>query len=891
MKPQRAERLASLLLWLYPPAFRRQCGAEVLQFVRTAAAGNTSSNVIWMVVVDALRSLVTEWRVALGRPPVSSSPPQSPPGEPMRNLIRDFVIAARVLAKSPGFSTAAVLTLALGIGANTAIFSLAHATLLRPLDVERPEQLVAFSWSSSYPHYQAYTKRTDVFDGVIAAGGTSRVSLAVDGASELAPTAFVSGNTFEVLGVGPALGRMLQPADDVPNGPVVAVLGHGYWRSRFRARADVIGRTLSINGKTATIVGVAREGFRGTSLFANPAAYVPLTASTQVRTGLFTRAPVLTAPGFVWLTVIGRLKDGVPLSQAESAMDALYQELQPARPGDRAERLVLQPMTIRALGSSAASVRQFVLLLGGVVVLTLLIACANLANLLLARAAGRRREVGVRLALGAGRGRVIRQMLAESLVLSAVGGVLGLAVAALALRVLDAYELPGGLSIAGMGLELDRDALLLMAALSLLTGLLFGAAPAWRASRTDVMVSLRDDTRGARARTGLRSALVGAQVALSLVLLIGSGLFVRSLVQALNVPLGFRTEGVAMASVNLNLVRYDQGRSRQFYEAALDRVRALPQVKKAAWTSVVPTRGGMMFDLQAEGYQPAAGEQMTFDVSQVGPGYFDVVGTRIINGRGFTPSDKDNAPKVAIINEYAARRYFDGNAIGRKLKQGRQAAWITIVGVAENTRVSRLDETTRPFVYLPFDQSIDSIFSIDSAHLLARTDGDVDALVPLLAGQLRSVDPVPPIYDVRTFDEAVRGLVMPQRMGVALLGFFSTLALILAAVGIYGVASYVSALRTREIGIRMALGASAGSVRRMMVSAGAVPIALGVAAGLAAAFYASRLVRTFLLDVSPFDPLAFAGATAVLVVVALTASYFPARRASNIAPMQALRQE
>jgi len=809
----------------------------------------------------------------------------------MRNTLRDFRLAARVLVKSPGFTTAAILTLALGIGANTAIFSLAHATLLRPLDVHNPDELVAFSWSSSYPHYQAYTKRNDVFDSVIALGGTSRLSLSVDGVSELASAAFVSGNTFEGLGVTPAIGRLLQPADDVPNGPVVGVLGHDYWRTHFGRSEDVVGRSLSINGRPVTIVGVAREGFRGTTLFANPAVYLPLTSSTQLRTGLFSRAPVLTSSGFVWLTVIGRLKEGVSVHDAEGAMDRLYQELQPARPGERSERLVLEPMKSRALGSRAASVRQFVLLLGGVVCLTLLIACASLANLLLARAAGRRREVGVRIALGAGRGRIIRQMLAESLLLSTLGGGLGVAVAVLALRMLGAFELPGGLSIEGLDLNINRYALLLTAALAIFTGLLFGAAPAWRASRTDVMVSLRDEARGASARSGLRSALVGAQVALSLVLLTGSGLFVRSLVHAMNVPLGFTPQGVALASVNLHLVRYDDARARQFYEDALARVKALPQVKNAAWTSVVPTRGGMMFDLQVEGYAPSPGEEMTFDVAQVGAGYFDVAGTRLIDGREFTPSDNQSAPKVVIINEYAAQKYFGGKAIGRKLKQGRQPAWVTIVGVAENTRVDRLDENPRPFVYLPFDQRIDNVFSIESAHLLARTDDDAEALVPLVAGQLRSVDALAPIYDLETFEEAVRGLVMPQRMGVALLGFFSALALILATIGIYGVASYVSALRTREIGIRMALGASASRVRAMMLTEGAVPIVIGIIAGLAAALYASRLVGAFLLDVSPFDPLAFTGATLVLSMVALAASYIPAHRASRIEPVQALRDE
>ena len=891
MKPHPAVRIARLLLWLYPSGFRRAFGAEVLLFVRTAAMQGGGRHLVWSVISDALRSLVREWRSALALRTQQRRSSHERPGETMGNLTRDFVFAIRLLVESPGFTIASVLTLALGIGANTAIFSLAYTTLVRPLDVARPDQLAAFSWSSSYPHYQAYTKRTDLFDGVIAVGGTQRLSISIDGASELASSAFVSGNTFEVLGIIPALGRTLQPADDLPNGPPLAVLGHDYWRTRFGARTDVVGRTLTINGRPVTIVGVAREGFRGTTLFTNPAMYLPLTSSTQLRTGLFSRAAVLTAPGFAWLTVIGRLRDGVALAQAESTMDTLYAELQPARPGEPRERLVLEPLTTRALGSGAISVRQFVLLLGGVVGLTLLIACANLANLLLARATARRREVGVRLALGAGRVRVIRQMLAESLSLAAAGGALGLGVAAAALRLLGAYELPGGLPIDGLGLTLHLETLLLTAGLSVLTGLLFGAAPAWRASRTDVMVALRDETRGASPRSRLRSTLVGAQVALSLVLLTGSGLFLRSLIEALNVPLGFQTDGVAMASVNLNLVRYDDAQSREFYQSALARVKALPQVRAAAWTTVVPTRGGMMFDLQAEGYQPSPGEEMTFDVSQAGPGYFEVVGTRIVDGRGFTSSDDAAAPKVAIINEHAANKYFGGKAIGRKLKQRRQAAWITIVGVAENTRVQRIDETAGPFVYLPFDQRIDGVFSIDDAHLFARTDGDVDALVPLLAGQLRTVDAVPPVFDVQTFEEAVRGLVMPQRMGVALLGFFSTLALALATIGIYGVASYVAALRTREIGIRMALGASALHVRRMMVTEGAIPIAVGIVTGLGVAVYASRLAGAFLIEVSPLDPVAFAAATGLLAFVALVANFLPARRASRAEPATALRDE
>ena len=438
------------------------------------------------------------------------------------------------------------------------MFSLADATLLRPLDIAHPEQLVAFSWASSYPHYQAYTKRTDVFQGVIAVGGAPRLSVSIDGVSELASTAFVSGNTFDVLGVTPAIGRTLQPADDIPNGPVVAVLGHDYWRTHFRARPDVVGRALSINGRPVTIVGVAGEGIPGTTLFANPAVYVPSDLVHAAANRTLLQSPSPDGAGFVWLTVIGRLKDGVALAQAESAMDALYAELQPASPvlksgwcstddiagaGEwrRVRPAVRAASRRRRVSDAADRVRQ-----PG------------------EPAAGESRRKAARdrcaMALGAGRrasfGRCSRK--ACCCQPSAVSSGWRLPPSRC---VSSSGPAAGWSSDPGIGLEINRNALLLTGALSLITAFLFGAAPAWRAARTDVMVSLRNETRGASARSGLRSALVGAQVALSLVLLTGSGLFVRSLVQAMKVPLGFTTQGVALASVNLNLVRYDDARS------------------------------------------------------------------------------------------------------------------------------------------------------------------------------------------------------------------------------------------------------------------------------------------------------------------------------------------
>ena len=521
--------------------------------------------------------------------------------------------------------------------------------------------------------------------------------------------------------------------------------------------------------------------------------------------------------------------------------------------------------------------------------MTLLIGCANLANLLLARAASRRREVSVRLALGAGRARVIRQMLAESVLLSAVGGAAGVAVAWLALRVLGAYELPGGLRIAGLGLGIDGLALAATAALSILTGLIFGAAPAWRASRTDIMVSLREEPRAASARSGLRSTLVAAQVALSVVLLIGSGLFLRSLARVLHAPLGFSVEGVALASVHLGLARFDAPRSRTFYDEALARVRAMPRVRAAAWASIVPTLGRMMAVAEVEGYSPAAGEDMTFSASQVGPEYFAATGTRLVGGRAFEKTDDASAPAVAIVNETAARKYWSGDAVGRRLKLGNDS--LTIVGVAEDTRVEAIREAAVPFVYTPFDQVPGNAFTVDSAQLFVRGDGDVETLLPLVSGQLRSVDPAAPVYDVRTFEDAVRALIMPQRMGAALMGFFSVLALVLATVGIYGVAAYITALRTREIGIRMALGAGRPEIARLIVGQGVRPVVTGLALGLGMALWAGRLASAFLYDVSSSDPMTFGTVAVLLGGVAAGATYIPARRAARVSPTAALRHE
>jgi predicted permease len=809
----------------------------------------------------------------------------------MTNLIRDIRHAGRVLANTPGFTLAAVLTLALGIGANTAAFTLADAVLLRPVQVRNPHELVVWSWSSSFPDFQEYARRTDVFDSVVAVSGASRVNVVIDGSPELTWSTFVSGNAFDALGVGAAHGRPLLPSDDVPGGAIAGVLGHDYWRSRFGGDPAVVGRTVRVNGRPVTIAGVLERGFRGLTLSSNAGLYLPTAAFNQVQTGFFARTNALANRGLSWLSVIGRLRPDVPVAEANARMTALYAQLHPRTGGGPREALNLEPLVDRALGRRAGDVRTFVRLLAAVVGLTLLIVCTNLANLLLARGTARRREIGVRLALGARRSRVIRQLLIESLMLAGLGGLAGLLVARGALTVLSAYELPGTIAIANIGLEIDGAALAATMALSVCTGLLFGTLPAWRASRVDVLVSLRDGTRGATGRSLLRSTLLGVQVAICLVLVAGAGLFARTVQQALGRPLGFDVDRVVKLSVNAGLARYDRARATAFYASALERVSALPQVESAAWASMIPTRTSWVQEVTVE---PVPGAPKTTEhvhVNHVGPGYFRTLGTRVLSGREFRAADGAAAEPVVIVNRAMARTHWgDRSPIGARLGG---ASMATVIGVVEDVVDREIAGAPVPYLYFAFNQSLSGPDSIatDSAHLFVRARLETDDAIPMLRGQLLALDPELPLFDAEPFADRIAALLMPQRMGLLLFAFFSTIAVALATVGVYGVASYGAALRTREIGVRVALGASPASVRRMLLWQAARPVAAGIVAGLALALYLGHTIQAFLIDISPFDAATLAVVTATLAAIALVASVVPARRAAAVDPVRALRYE
>jgi putative ABC transport system permease protein len=868
-------RLYGALLWLYPPDLRRDHGREMRLNSRDAVAGR-GRRALPRLFSDLVISVPREWIEVVK-------------GFSMTGAGRDVAYALRLLRRSPGFSAAAIAALALGIGANSAIFSLADATLLRPLKVTRPDELYSLQFSSSYPDFLEYQQRRDLYAGVTGYTG-GRVNVVLDGRGEFVNAGLVAANYFDVLGIPPTGGRMFRAEDDVPNGPGVAILTERYWRSRFGGDPNVVGRSIAVNAVPVTVIGIAGGGFHGTSLSEPVKVFLPLTHAPRVLTGFFARPGMLTRRGASWVSVAVRLAPGVTRAAAAAKTDAVYRQSHPARPGARVDPITLNPLGRRAIGASGVDgLQRFVVLLAAVVALTLLIGCANVANLLLTRTSARRREIGVRMAVGAGRPRLLRQLLIESLVLAAIGGAVSVLVAWLALRLLASFQLPGGIEIDGLGLALSVPVLLFTVFVACVTGVLFGVAPAWRVVRTDVLESLHGGSRASSARSALQSTLVAAQVALSLVLLAGTALFLRSLFATLQTNLGFRPAGVATASVNLGAARYDSIRADAFYDEAVTKLERLPGVNAAAWTTVVPTLGSRSLSATFEGYQPAPQEDPYVYNAAVTPEYFTAAGTRILRGRPFAATDTGTGPRVGIINETAARRYFAGReAVGRRLKV--EQDWIEIVGVAEDTKIHEIDEKPEPFLYSPLTQDPFGA-QVNTMHLLVRTAGDEQTLLASLADALRSIDGTAPLYDVSTFNWRVRRIVMPQRMGATLFGAFAILALALSALGIYAVADYTARLRTREIGIRIALGADRARIRSLVLSQGSISVAAGIAAGLIAAVLASRLATAFLRGVSTRDPLTYAAVAAILACLALLATWIPARRAARVDPVQALRAE
>jgi predicted permease len=841
----------------------------------------------------------------------------------METLLQDLKFALRMLVKNPGFTFVAILTLALGIGANTSIFSFVNAVLLRPLPVADPDRLVyVFSGNrttpynvSSYPDYVDFRDRNEVFTDLLAYAPIT-LSLNTNDQADMVSGLIVTGNYFEALGVQTHVGRAFRPDEDTtPGGHPVAVISHGLWQSRFGGDPQIAGRQLLLNGQPFTIVGVAPAGFAGAEVGQTNDIYVPMAMQALVRPprGGYSgemNPDLLSRRGPRWLSVIGRLKPGATAAQAQASMSMLAAQLTQAYPDTNREVTATVSPVSKGDPEQRGTLLSVAGLLLAMVGLVLLIACANVANLLLARAASRRKEISVRLALGASRVRLIRQLLTESVLLSLCGGVGGLLLSIWLVEAMRTYSPPANFFPVAFDFSLDKTVLGFTLLLSVLTGLVFGIAPALQASNPDLVAGLKNETalmqganrRGAR-HFALRNLLVVAQVALSLLLLICAGLFLRSLQQAQRIDPGFEPERVLTVPLNINLLRYTKTQGQEFYRRVLERVETLPGAQSATLTRTPPLSGasrqstvliaGRDATDRARTSESTAGggegvaENSTLS-SPVALNYFKTMSIPLLRGRDFNAQDREGAPGVVIVNETFARRYFpEQNPLGQLVSvSGAEGPWLEIVGLARDSKYLTLGEAPAPFLYQPLAQRHES-----GMVLLVRTSGDPTQLVPAVRREVQSIEPNLPLTNARSMEELLSNSLFPARMGAILLGLFGLLALLLASVGLYGVMSYSVSQRTREIGIRMALGARGGDVLRLILRESLTLVAAGVVLGIIVAFAATRLLAGFLYGVSPTDPVAFIGIACLLIIVAVVASLVPARRAARVDPLVAFRYE
>ena len=825
----------------------------------------------------------------------------------MRTLWQDIRYGFRVMLKSPGFTAVAVVVTALGIGANTAIFSLIDKLLWRPLPVSAPDELVLLSAESlnprflntifSYPDYADYRDLNQVFSGLIAFRD-AEVSVGSGEEAERTNGELVSGNYFEVLGVRAARGRAIQTEDDsAPGKSPVVVLSHGLWQRRFGADPGIVGKSVTLGGGSYTVIGVAPPGFNGLALERPTYFWVPLAMQEQLT------SEKLFAPGnrgAAWLRLMGRLKPGVSQAQAQAGLDVLARQVREANTpeAERGRPFYERRMLLEPGGNGISILRKELskplTLLLATVGLILLIACANVANLLLARAAARRKEIAVRLALGASRWRIVRQLVTESLLLAASGGAAGLLFAEWLAELLLTYN-PYKIDLAQttFGRTLDARVLLFTLLVSALSGLVFGLAPALQSSRPDLIPALKGEVsalrQGAR-RLGPRSLLVVLQVALSVVVLVGAGLLVRSLRNLFAIDPGFKPAGVLLVPVSLPSKSYDQARGREFFRELTERLRALPGVESVSTATVTPLGGGVYTrSVTVEGYTPEPGQNLGVDSNEVGPGYHELMGIPLVQGRGFNEQDRAGAPPVAVINEAMARAYFPGqNPVGKRLWLGKGSKPLEIVGVARDSKYHNLVESPLPHFDTPILQDPYAYLYVT---VYVRTSGEASALLPAVRREVKALDPRLTLAGAETLSEQLGDSLAAARMAATLTTLFGLVALLLSAVGLYGAISYSVLQRTREIGIRMALGARGPDVLVLVIGKGVLLTAVGAGVGLAAALALTRLARSLLYGVSATDPATFAAITLLLSAVALLACYIPARRATKVSPTVALRYE
>ena len=831
----------------------------------------------------------------------------------MINPVEDLRYAFRGLRKSPMFTIVALLSLGLGIGANTAIFSLMDQALLRSLPVKHPEQLVLFSASGprrgqvntsygdiytfSYPMYRDFRDGNRVFSGLLARFPIS-FSMSWHDQTERVYGDLVSGNYFDVLGVHAAIGRTFTPEEDRrPGANPLVILSYGYWKRRFGGDPGVLNQTITLNAHPMTIVGIAQPGFNGVGVGEAPEVFVPMMMRSQMSPDMND----LEDQRSMWLNIFGRLKPGVSREQGEAAMNTFWKPILEAEAKDLnfsqriRERFEKRHLSLlpggKGISSASAQISSAIVVLMGMVGLLLLIACANVANLLIARASARQREISIRLAMGASRFRLIRQLLVESLVLALGGGLLGLLVAEWTGEALLKF-LPSDPSMMGISSQPDGRVLLFALVLSVMTGVMFGIVPALQATKTDLASTLKDQASGVvgggLGHLRLRKSLVVTQVALSLMLLIGAGLFARSLYNLKNIDAGFHTDHLISFAVQPSLNGYSQERMRSLFERLRENIGRLPGIRTASMSEVGLLSGdNESTSIEIEGYQAKEDEDMNVFQDKIGPGFFATLGIPLLAGRDFTNADGPKAPLTIIVNERFARHFFgDQNPIGRRIHFRREKDSLEIVGVVRDGKIVELREKPLRCVYLPYAQS-----QVQYMTFYARTTQEPSVMTQTLREEVRRQDPNLPIFNVKTMEDQIDESLFMDRLVAALSASFGALATLLAAVGLYGVMAYMVVRRTREIGIRMALGADRRQVLRLVMKEVVAVAVVGIGIAVLASLAMGRLIQSQLLDVSARDPWVMAAATLTLAVVALFAGFLPALRATRVDPLTALRYE
>lgn len=819
----------------------------------------------------------------------------------MSSIARDIRYFVRTLSRQPGFALTVVLSLAIGIGANTVMFGVAKRILLERLAAKDPDSLVLLEWkanefpakslsgnvsfldgatstSFSHPGYTSFVQNAKTLTGIVAFSAIDRLNVSAHGTPTMARGALVSGNYYPALGVGAAAGRTIAPSDDRPGAEPVAMMSHAYWREQFGGKRDIIGTTIVLNGKAFTLIGVEPRDFGGTlEVGTAPQIIVPLHAQKA----LFGSTDIGNQDSW-WLQLIGRRR-GTDAAIAAELSVLLQQQVSPARirvralPGGR------------GLSDTRTALREPVLILAGAVSLVLLIACTNVAGLLLARANARRKEIAVRMSLGASRTALIRQLLTESVVLALIGGAAGIALAWW-MRPLVPAILPG--MPLDIRIPLDATALGFTTLICVVTGLVFGVVPAFRATQVDLASATQDAVAiGSRQRNRVGNTLMVVQIALSLILLIGCGLFLRSLASLKAIEPGFDPEHVLLFRVDPTLNGYEGARLTKFYDDVLTRLRAIPGVQIAAPTRQTLVSGrSMMADIVVEGRPKDDKQREYVNVHLAGAEFLDVMRIPLIYGRNFRGSDRENAPKVAVVSQTLARHYFgNGNPVGRRIGFNKEnPSEMEIVGLVADARYESMKGDMPRVLYVPWQQHLDRIGALSFA---IRATGDPESLITSVREAVQTVDPNVPMFEVSTQTAQIDASLRHERAMAALTTFFGIVALILSCIGLYGLMSYIATRRTREMGVRIALGAMARDIARDVLSRAMAVVLTGVAIGVAGAFVLTRYVRSMIFGVELHDPLTVGLAVAAMLIVSIAASWIPARRASRVDPVVALRTE